>query len=353
MHQHPRVRQGVPLAGRARREQELPRARGHAHGQGADVVGDQPHGVVDGEHRRDRAAGRVDPEADVGARVLGGQEQQLVQRRLPMRSSSSSPSTMIRWCISRRTSSSSMRSEVVWVVMPPAWRAAARDHRAFCCRWIRWQQTAGLPDRPCVHATRPAPRGPVTSHTVRGHVDSLGDPGRTRPRPPRTTQCRMDREVVPRRVCLRPRRCRARVASPRWPTGRAPPRSPRPSAAASGTCRLHPADGDGRAHRLRRRHVPAGRAAHRAARRRAPRRPRSAVGFVALLSMPVSILNWGLSLVFGGLLARAIARRTDLRVDYRALGAAAFWGSAPCGRWACPPRPRSCRPPPRRCRRSC
>ena len=42
--------------------------------------------------------------------------------------------------------------------------------------------------------------------------------------------------------------------------------------------------------------------------------------------MTVSFLNWGLSLVFSGLLARAIARRTDLRVDYRALGAAAFMG---------------------------
>ncbi|WP_199180868.1 hypothetical protein [Cryobacterium sp. M23] len=34
----------------------------------------------------------------------------------------------------------------------------------------------------------------------------------------------------------------------------------------------------------------------------------------------------GLSLVFAGLLARAIARRGDLRVDYRVLGAAAFRG---------------------------
>jgi short-chain fatty acids transporter len=57
-----------------------------------------------------------------------------------------------------------------------------------------------------------------------------------------------------------------------------------------------------------------------------PRSARSAVSFVALLAMSVSFLNWGLSLVFGGLLARAIARRTDLRVDYRALGAAAFMG---------------------------
>ncbi|HEY5840516.1 MAG TPA: TIGR00366 family protein [Mycobacterium sp.] len=57
-----------------------------------------------------------------------------------------------------------------------------------------------------------------------------------------------------------------------------------------------------------------------------PQTARSAVSFVAFLSMSVSFVNWGLSLVFGGLLARAIARRTDLRVDYRALGAAAFMG---------------------------
>ena len=57
-----------------------------------------------------------------------------------------------------------------------------------------------------------------------------------------------------------------------------------------------------------------------------PHTARGAVSFVAFLSMSVSFLNWGLSLVFGGLLARAIARRTDLRVDYRALGAAAFMG---------------------------
>ncbi|TFD81565.1 short-chain fatty acid transporter [Cryobacterium sp. Sr8] len=57
-----------------------------------------------------------------------------------------------------------------------------------------------------------------------------------------------------------------------------------------------------------------------------PQSAATAVSFVAFLSMSVSFLNWGLSLVFGGLLARAIARRVDLRVDYRALGAAAFMG---------------------------
>ena len=59
---------------------------------------------------------------------------------------------------------------------------------------------------------------------------------------------------------------------------------------------------------------------------RVPRTARGAVAFVALVSCLVSMLNWGLSLVFSGLLARAIARRADLRADYRALGAAAYMG---------------------------
>ena len=44
-----------------------------------------------------------------------------------------------------------------------------------------------------------------------------------------------------------------------------------------------------------------------------PTTPRGSVAFVALLSCVVSMVNWGLSLVFSGLLARAIARRSDLR----------------------------------------
>ena len=59
---------------------------------------------------------------------------------------------------------------------------------------------------------------------------------------------------------------------------------------------------------------------------RIPRNGRSAVCWVALISMIASLLNWGLSLVFGGLLVRALARRTDLRMDYRAAGAAAYLG---------------------------
>mgnify|MGYP002041061389 FL=1 len=59
---------------------------------------------------------------------------------------------------------------------------------------------------------------------------------------------------------------------------------------------------------------------------RIPRNGRSAVAWVALISMVASLLNWGLSLVFGGLLVRALARRTELRMDYRAAGAAAYLG---------------------------
>jgi short-chain fatty acids transporter len=57
-----------------------------------------------------------------------------------------------------------------------------------------------------------------------------------------------------------------------------------------------------------------------------PSTARGAVAFVSLISCSVSMVNWGLSLVFSGLLARAIARRSDLKVDYRAIGAAAYMG---------------------------
>jgi short-chain fatty acids transporter len=57
-----------------------------------------------------------------------------------------------------------------------------------------------------------------------------------------------------------------------------------------------------------------------------PKTGRGAVGFIAAVSMISSLLSWGLSLIFGGLLARAIARRTELRMDYRAAGAAAYLG---------------------------
>lgn len=58
-----------------------------------------------------------------------------------------------------------------------------------------------------------------------------------------------------------------------------------------------------------------------------PRTGRGAVAFIAFLTMAMSLINWAVSLIFSGLLARAIARRTDgIRMDYRAAGAAAYLG---------------------------
>lgn len=59
---------------------------------------------------------------------------------------------------------------------------------------------------------------------------------------------------------------------------------------------------------------------------RVPRSGRGAVVYVALVSMLASLLSWGFSLVFGGLLVRALARRSELKMDYRAAGAAAYLG---------------------------
>lgn len=56
-----------------------------------------------------------------------------------------------------------------------------------------------------------------------------------------------------------------------------------------------------------------------------PKTSRGAVGFVAFFAMMASLVSWGLSLIFTGLLVREITRRNP-RVDYRALGAAAYLG---------------------------
>jgi short-chain fatty acids transporter len=58
---------------------------------------------------------------------------------------------------------------------------------------------------------------------------------------------------------------------------------------------------------------------------RYPKTPRGAIAFVALFSMVSSLLSWGFSLIFTGLLVRAIVRRLD-NVDFRALGGAAYLG---------------------------
>jgi short-chain fatty acids transporter len=56
-----------------------------------------------------------------------------------------------------------------------------------------------------------------------------------------------------------------------------------------------------------------------------PKTPRSAIAFVAAVSMFASYLNWAFSLVFGAFLAREVARRVP-HTDHRALGAMAFLG---------------------------
>lgn len=58
---------------------------------------------------------------------------------------------------------------------------------------------------------------------------------------------------------------------------------------------------------------------------RVPRNSRSAVAWVALFSMLTSLLSWGLSLIFSGLLVREMAHRIK-KLDYRAAGAAAYLG---------------------------
>jgi short-chain fatty acids transporter len=58
---------------------------------------------------------------------------------------------------------------------------------------------------------------------------------------------------------------------------------------------------------------------------RVPKTGRGAVAWVAFVAR-ASLLNWGLSLVFGGLLVKELARRTDIKMDYRAAGAAVYLG---------------------------
>ena len=56
-----------------------------------------------------------------------------------------------------------------------------------------------------------------------------------------------------------------------------------------------------------------------------PTSPRAAVAMVALFSMLTSLISWGLSLIFSGLLVRELAQRVK-GMDYRAAGAAAYLG---------------------------
>ncbi|PTQ51354.1 MAG: Short chain fatty acids transporter [Hydrogenibacillus schlegelii] len=58
---------------------------------------------------------------------------------------------------------------------------------------------------------------------------------------------------------------------------------------------------------------------------RLPRTAKGAVAFVAFFALLTSLISWGFSLIFSGILIREISRRMK-RVDYRALGAAGYLG---------------------------
>ena len=57
-----------------------------------------------------------------------------------------------------------------------------------------------------------------------------------------------------------------------------------------------------------------------------PRSGRAAVAYVAMVSIATSLVSWAVSLIFSGLLVLELARRRELKMDYRAAGAAAYLG---------------------------
>lgn len=65
-----------------------------------------------------------------------------------------------------------------------------------------------------------------------------------------------------------------------------------------------------------------------------PSTPRGAVVFIGTLSILLSLVNWGLSLIFSGLLVREMARRTDLRLITGQPAPPGTWGWAAGSRWA-------------------
>lgn len=57
-----------------------------------------------------------------------------------------------------------------------------------------------------------------------------------------------------------------------------------------------------------------------------PKTGRGGVTLVAIAGMAMSLIGWAMSLIFGAMLVRALGRRRDLPMDYRAAGAAAYLG---------------------------
>ena len=58
---------------------------------------------------------------------------------------------------------------------------------------------------------------------------------------------------------------------------------------------------------------------------RVPKTPRGAVAYVAFVAIASSLLSWGFSLIFAGILSREVSKRIR-GVDYRAVGTAAYLG---------------------------
>ncbi len=56
-----------------------------------------------------------------------------------------------------------------------------------------------------------------------------------------------------------------------------------------------------------------------------PQTPKVAVAYVAFVAMIASLLSWGFSLIFAGILTREVSKRVA-GIDYRAMGAAAYLG---------------------------
>jgi len=56
-----------------------------------------------------------------------------------------------------------------------------------------------------------------------------------------------------------------------------------------------------------------------------PKTPKVAVAYVAFLAMATSLISWGFSMIFAGILMREIGKRVD-GIDYRAMGAAGYLG---------------------------
>jgi len=58
---------------------------------------------------------------------------------------------------------------------------------------------------------------------------------------------------------------------------------------------------------------------------RFPKTPKTAVAYVAFMAMLSSLLSWGFSMIFAGILMREISKRVK-GIDYRAMGAAGYLG---------------------------